>query len=149
MKKIIICLFILFSFAVLSFSCEKKRDSSIPDYDVHIETTPSEYAILSIPGNFVIYTPDVLVAANSRFGYGGVLLYRDLEGKIRACDLACPVEALPSVRVDVKMPYAECPVCGSRFDLSWGLAVPIAGPARESLRSYHANERTNSIVVSN
>jgi len=151
MKKITIHLSILSFLAFFSFSCEKKERSSIPDCEVYIETKPSEYATLRLIGSAVtyIYTPGVPVPANFRFGYGGVLIYRDLEGRIRSCELACPVEAQPSVRVKVTMPYAECPVCGSKFDLSWGTAVPVAGPAREALRGYHASERTNSIVASN
>ncbi|MDR1730179.1 MAG: hypothetical protein LBR52_05910 [Prevotellaceae bacterium] len=151
MKKTIIRLFILLFLAGFSFSCEKRIESSIPDYEVYIETNPKQYAELSIPCSAVeyVYTPGVPVPANFRFGYGGVLIYRNLEGKIRSCDLACPVEARPDIRVKVTMPYAECAVCGSRFDLSWELAVPVSGPAKESLRSYHASERANSIVVSN
>ncbi len=151
MKKITIRLSILLFLAGFSFSCEKKIDSSIPDYEVYIETNPKQYAELRIPGRAVecVYTPGVPVPANFRFGYGGVLIYRDLEGRIRSCDLACPVEAQANIRVKVTMPYAECPVCGSRFDLSWGFAAPVSGPAKESLRSYHASERANSIVVSN
>jgi len=153
MKKIIVRLSILLFLSGFFFSCEKKERSSIPDCEVYIEIREGtgQYAILRLIGEAVsyAYTPGVQVPANFRFGFGGVLIYRDLEGRIRSCDLACPVEAQPTVRVKVTMPFAECPACGSKFDLSWGFAVPVAGPARESLRSYHASERATSIVVSN
>jgi len=152
MKKTIVHLFIILFFSVFSFSCEEKIRSSIPNCDVYIETSPSEYAKLRTPNNAVsyIYTPGVPVPANFRFGYGGVLIYRDLGEQIRSCDLACPVEASPTIRVEVNMPFAVCPVCNSKFDLSYGFASPVSGPAKEPLHIYpHVYERATSIRVSN
>ena len=152
MKKTIIHLFITLFFGVLSFSCKKEIRSSIPSSEVYIETSPSEYAKLRNPNSAVsyIYTPGIPAPANFRFGFGGVLIFRDLEGRIRSCDLACPVEALRTIRVEVKMPFAVCPVCNSKFDLSYGFASPVDGPAKETLYIYtHVYERANSIVVTN
>ena len=153
MKKIIIRLSVILSFlSSLSFSCTKEPRSSIPDFEVYIETNPSEFAKLRNPGSAVSYiqTPGAIVPVNFRFGFGGVLIFRDLDGRIRSCDLACPVEASRSIRVEVNMPFAECPVCKSRFDLSYGFASPVGGPAKETLRMYrNVLERANSIVVSN
>ncbi len=152
MKKITVRLSVLLFLVVFSFSCEKKINSSIPDYEVYIETNPKQNTELSISCRAIecVYTPGEPVPFDFRFGYGGVLIYRDCDlGKIHSCDLACPVEAQPNIRVKVTMPYAECPACGSKFDLTWGLAVPVSGPAKEPLRSYHVSERMNSIVVSN
>ena len=152
MKKTIVHLFILLLFGALSFSCKKEIRSSIPDSEVYIETRPSEYALLRSPNSAYryIYTPGVPVPATFRFGFGGVLIFRDLEGKARSCDLACPVEVSRTTRVEVDMPFAVCPVCGSKFDLSYGFASPIGGPAKESLRIYkNVLERVNSIIVSN
>jgi len=152
MKKTIVHLFIILFFGALSFSCKKEIRSSIPSSEVYIETSPSEYAKLRSPNNAVsyIYTPGVPSPASFKYGYGGVLIYRDLESRIRSCDLACPVEASRTVRVEVNMPFAVCPVCNSKFDLSYGLASPVAGQAKETLYIYtHVYERANSIVVSN
>jgi len=151
MKKTVVHLSIILLF-LSSFSCQKEIRSSIPDSEVYIETSPSEYAILRNPNSAIAYfhRPGVPVPVNFRFGYGGVLIFRDLEGKARSCDLACPVEASRTTRVEIDMPFAVCPVCNSKFDLSYGFASPIAGPAKESLRIYrNVFERTNSIVVSN
>ena len=148
MRKIIVLLFL----SGILFSCKKEIRSSIPNYEVYIETSPSEYAHLSTSGSAFSYvrTPGVPAPVNFRYGYGGVLIYRDLERKIRSCDLACPVEASRTIRVEVDMPFAVCPVCNSKFDLSYGFASPIAGPAKESLHIYsNVFERANSIVVSN
>ena len=156
MRKTNICkLFALIISFLIFFSCKEERRSSIPSCEVYIETSPSEFARLRTPNSAVsyIYTPGMQVPANFRFGYGGVLIYRDLDNKLRSCDLACPVEASNIVRVDVNMPFAVCPQCKSEFDLSWGLAIPSArntGPARESLRNYdNIRVKSNSIVVIN
>ena len=151
-KKNICKLFALLNSFLIFFSCQKEQRSSIPSCEVYIETSPSEYVKLLTPNSAVsyIYTPGMSVPTNFRFGYGGVLIYRDLDGKIRSCDLACPVEASRTVRVDVRMPRAVCPVCRSEFDLSWGFAAPVAGPAKETLRVYdNVRLKTNSIVVVN
>ena len=152
MKKIIVHLSIILLLSGFSFSCEKTIRSSIPDCEVYIETQPHEYAKLRSPNSAVsyFYTPGVPVPANFKFGFGGVLIYRDLDGRIRSCDLACPVEASRTIRVEVNMPFAVCPVCGSEFNLSWGTASPKSGPAKEALRIYdHVIDRGTSIVVSN
>ena len=153
MKKTIVHLSIILLFlSGFFFSCKKEIRSSIPNTEVYIETRPEEYARLRNPGSAVSYilTPGVPVPVNFKYGYGGVLIFRDLEGKVRSCDLACPVEASRTIRVNVNTSFATCPVCGSKFDLSYGFASPVGGPAKESLRIYsNVFERTNSIVVSN
>ena len=145
-------LFILLIIFLIFFACKKEERSSIPSCEVYIETSPSEYSKLLTPNSSVsyIYTPGMSVPANFRFGYGGVLIYRDLDSKLRSCDLACPVEASRTIRVEVQMPRAVCPVCKSEFDLSWGFAAPVAGPAKEPLRVYdNVRTKSNSVVVVN
>ena len=156
MIKITTRLSIILFLLGFSFSCKEEARPSIPSFEVYIEVSrssfPNDYAKLQNPNNAVsyIYTPGVPMPANFKYGYGGVLIFRDLEGRIKSCDLACPVEASRTVRVEVNMPYAVCPVCGSKFDLSYGFASPSAGPAKESLRIYsNVFERVNSIIVSN
>ena len=126
--------------------------SPIPNSEVYIATSPDEYAILRTINNSVsyIYTPGIPEHSFFRFGFGGVLIYRDLDGRLRSCDLACPVEASREIRVEVNMPYAVCPVCNSKFDLSWGFANPISGPSKNPLFIYkNIRESAYTIVVSN
>jgi len=150
MKQIIARLSITFFLSGISFSCKEEIRSSIPDCKVYIETLPHEYNKLRNPNNAVSYIYEPGAPVSYYYGYAGVLIYRDLESKVRSCDLACPVEALRTVRVEVEMPFAVCPVCNSKFDLSYGFASPVSGPAKETLRIYHnVFERANSIVVSN
>ena len=152
MKRTIVYLPFILSLLGSSFSCKEEIRSSIPDCKVYIETLPHEYNKLKNPNSAVLYVHAPGAPVNFRYGYGGVLIYRDLESKIRSCDLACPVEASYAIRVDVNMPFAVCPKCNSKFDLSYGFAAPVSGPAKESLRIYHnVFERSSppSIVVTN
>jgi len=151
MKRTAIHLSIILLFlSGLFFSCEKEIRSSIPDFEVFIETSPSEFAMLQTIMIPVTYTPDKPVSATFRLGYGGVLIFRDFDKKVRSFDLACPVEVSRNTRVEIDMPFAVCPVCNSKFDLSWGFASPVAGPAKEPLRAYrNVFERANSYVVQN
>ena len=153
MKKTIIRLSVILFLSGFFVSYEKEIRSSIPSFDVFIRVDnlfPTEFTRLQSPNSAVSFPiPGAVHPADFEFGFGGVLIYRDLDGKIRSCDLACPVEALPTVRVEVNMPFAVCPVCDSKFDLSWGFAAPVSGPAREPLRRYYATDRATSIVASN
>lgn len=130
---------------------EVEERSSIPDHEVYVKTFANDYTTLRIPGNSVSYiaTPTSVYPTNFKLGFGGVLIYRDVEGKIHACDLACPVEASRGIRVDVKMPFATCPVCGSKFDLTFGFAAPCDGPAKETLKVYNAIDQGAAIIASN
>ncbi|HOI27721.1 MAG TPA: hypothetical protein PLN63_07865 [Paludibacteraceae bacterium] len=134
-------------------SCKEEVEeaSSIPNCDVLIETNATDYVTLKIVNNYVTYvrSATALMPTNFELGYGGILIYRDQDDKIQGCDLACPVEASRSVLVDVKMPFATCPQCGSRFDLTFGFAAPCGGPAKETLKRYKAIDTGNKIVVSN
>lgn len=132
-------------------SCSDVEErSSIPDHEVNLKTFGNDYATLRITGNSVSYVASQtsLYPTNTRLGFGGVLIYRDYEGKINACDLACPVEAQRNILVNVKMPTATCPECGSKFDLSFGPAQPCGGPARETLKRYNAVDHGTYITVS-
>lgn len=68
-----------------------------------------------------------------RTGYGGLLLVTDVLGDVLAYDLACPYEARPGIRVSVPKGelFAECPVCGSTYDIFTNYGKPRSGPASD------------------
>ncbi len=83
----------------------------------------------------------------SATGFGGVLLISGMDpfsGDTDiplAYDLACPVERDPSVRVRIESETfnAECPACGSVYDVTTAGGTPLSGPAAEmpcALRRY-------------
>lgn len=68
--------------------------------------------------------------AMSATGLGGVLLCSSYTTELIAYDMACPVECKSDIRVFVNDDNeAECPVCGSRYDIFQLPGYPIAGPA--------------------
>ena len=89
------------------------------------ETTYDDYTKLQNPGCYKTFIPgDGLYATNTELGYAGIVIFRDFEGKLHCCDLACPVEASRTTRVTVNASLeATCPKCGSVFQLGWGLAT--------------------------
>ena len=144
--------FVFFMLIVLlSFSCREREDSSIPDSEVYLKLSWDDYVRLRNPGTYQIFTTgNNVYPANTKLGYGGLVVFRDFDGNIRACDLSCPVEAMRSVRVEIDMPYAVCPRCESKFDLSFGFAAPCGGPATEPLYVYdHVVDNGSTIVGSN
>lgn len=129
-----------------------EEDSSVPESRVYFKTTYDEYVKLGNSGTYLIFKPgEGIYATNTYLGYGGLIVFRDFEGKIHCCDLSCPVEASRSTLVSVSASLqATCPVCGSVFDLGWGLCTPVSGPAKETLKIYtHAVDNGTSIIVSN
>jgi hypothetical protein len=138
-------LFSVLFLPVYFFSCYKEIPSSIPDRDVYVETDYSEFSKLKIINNAVEYIPPPL-KSGYRYGFGGIVIYRGLDEKLRCYDLACPVEVLPTVRVEIKPPFATCPKCGSQYDLN-AIGSPTAGPAKESLRNYSNIRETSSEII--
>ena len=79
-----------------------------------------------------------------RYGFGGLLVVHGPYGvndlDIFAYARACPYEALPEVRVrmvetDMGL-RAECPDCGSVYEVMNGLGNPVSGPSKHYLRQY-------------
>ena len=99
-----------------------------------------------VPANFT-YT------ALTYTGYGGVLLVSgkqatgDGYGYPLAYDLACPVEARQNVRLKVNAMYeAECPECGSRYNITEAMGAPVAGKALDygyGLTRYNVNKASS------
>jgi nitrite reductase/ring-hydroxylating ferredoxin subunit len=90
--------------------------------------------------------------AGEYIGFGGVIVYHALDDNFYAFDLACPVEANRSIRVEMNEDniHATCPKCGSVFDLSYGFANPEnKGSAKEGLRPYKVNMQGDILYVTN
>lgn len=142
-------LFQLFLLLVILSSCRNDQ-SAIPSAEVYVKTSYSEYMTLMKVNSCVIYSQDDIYPSNFKLGYGGIIIFRDLEGLIRSCDLACPYEALPGFRLEVEMPFAYCSECGSKFDLTYGVGNPIGGPAECGMKIYNKIRDTGeSILVTN
>ena len=126
-------------------ACDSVTDNRIPYADVHLTFhTVGDWNIHGVKGdaadyNIYIYKPgttyrvplDFPYTDLDRTGYGGILLVTDVVGECVAYDLSCPYEARPETRITVPVGelYAECPVCGSTFDIFTNHGNPRTGPA--------------------
>lgn len=142
---------VLIGLVLLAASCDSVDDNRLPAMPVRLTfRTQAEwitYGInsacqaksfvkqLRLPSNFP-YT------ALDETGYGGLLLVGDINGDYAAMDLSCPVESRPDIRVKVpdgKL-YAECPMCGSTYEIYTNVGMPRSGMAAEqgyALTRYH------------
>ena len=134
--------------SVLFCSCEGTTfKSSVPTYPVHVEINTKSVFVDFTPENTNAYitvnadgykengTFVLPLSVMDAYGYGGVVTYVSLNGYV-AYDLACPYCAGRGKRSPCEMNgiYAECPVCGERYDIGSGYALPQKGISREALR---------------
>lgn len=77
-------------------------------------------------------------------GYGGLLIFRSVEGAIYAYDLCCPHEDDKNIQVEpTDNGKAVCPKCGSVFVTMYGLGSVESGPSKEPLQSYTVRRNQN------
>jgi Rieske Fe-S protein len=105
---------------------------------------PTNFIELNIPGGSYYF---------GNYGYGGVLIFRDLTDSTNpflAFDAACTYEVSSTCRVVADgSGLAKCPCCGSQYILFGGNGSPTKGPAIEPLKQYRATYSTGRIIVRN
>ena len=154
--------FIFAALCLISCKDQNSFQSSVPRYPVSVTINTNS-------GEFVHFLPTalnsyVLVDAagyhyNGRvvqplsvldaYGYGGVVVYIDINGNYNAFDMACPYCAgralLRPCLIDGI--FAKCPECGEEYDLGSGTAAPQKGVARESLLRLTVSNSAGQIYV--
>ena len=138
-------------------SCESVDDDRIPYAEVRLTfLTVGDWNIHGVKGDAAdskryIFTSSERIPADfpytalDRTGFGGLLLATDVLGELYVYDLACPVEARPTVRIEVApgATEARCPQFGSTFDIYGAThGNPLTGPAADrgyALRRYHVH----------
>ncbi len=139
---------------LISAGCHSVDDERIPYSEVRLKfTTIGDWHRYGIGGaaesKRYINAGNTRVPADfpytdlDRTGYGGLLLSMDAMGNLVVYDLACPYEVRPTVRLTVPEgePYAQCPECGSTYDIYTNYGHPRSGPAADkgyALRRYSA-----------
>ncbi|MCK3683852.1 Rieske 2Fe-2S domain-containing protein [Maribellus sp. YY47] len=110
-----------------SLSC-KEIDSQIPEVPVSFQVNLNIYNELRVPGNSA-YFPQA--------GFGGVVVYCELEGSYYAFDAACTNEINTNCRVENKGLVGTCSCCQSEFVFVGGNVVK--GPASAPLKQYNVS----------
>ena len=128
--------FIAFTFLMYS-SCNE-IDSEIPDVWVGLNIDLNLYNDLTVPGNSA-YFPNQ--------GFGGVIIYCEIEGLYYAFDAACTNEINPSCHVENEGAIGKCTCCESEFIFIGG--TPTKGPAAAPLKQYNTSLSGNMLRVYN
>lgn len=136
-------------------ACESVDDDRIPPYAVNLQLDSQgiwdTYGVHGY-GQYRYFIKEEKIPANysytalSQTGFGGILLisgYDNGDYNVPlAYDLACPVEAKQSVRIQIDKSdfHAYCPSCGSRYDVCEGAGRPVSGKALDlnyGMKKYH------------
>ena len=132
-------------------SCDTLDNERIPVQPVNISfATVADWNVYGVSGALTwrSFVREERLPSNYPYtamtytGFGGVLLVGDVFGNPQAYDLACPFECSRTVRLFINTEaehLAECPKCGSRFNVFSLTGHPVSGPAAErgyALRRY-------------
>lgn len=111
---------------------------TVGDWNIYGVSGAGQYKRFILPEKIPAGFPYTALSAT---GLGGILLCSTYTTELIAYDLACPVECRANVRVFVnENNEAECPVCGSRYDIFSLPGYPISGKAADEgygLEVYH------------
>jgi len=142
MKRFWYCLVVL-----LIVSCTKTEEVRIPYRQVNLRLylNDKDRELLN-PNNSKIYTSKSLYG--DKLGFGGVIVYYSPFGSHVAYDLACPYEASANSLIEVENqgdPYAICPHCESKYDLTNGISME--GISTYRLQQYKVYYQSASELV--
>ena len=121
---------------LMSVSCDEIQDSQVPNVPFSFTVNLNIANELTIPGNSVFF-PMV--------GYGGVIVYCELEDSYYAYDATCTYEVNQTCKVENEGVLGTCTCCGSEFFLIGG-AYPASGPAAAPLKLYNVS-KVNSYTL--
>lgn len=130
-------------------SCDDKYISSVPDMPVFLTIDLNVHNTFRNSNNRALVF-DKPIKQGEAVGYGGLLVYTTTDSKYMAWDMACPHEKDQKAIVELEQKntndnvyYAICPVCGSKYELLYGIGNPISGPSKEILRPYKVRLRSS------
>ncbi len=154
--------FIILFFCLPFFcGCENTTyQSSVPAYPVHAVIDTRTLFVDFLPENTNAYVTvnQEGYKENGRFvstlnvtdayGFGGLLVYVSVNGYV-AFDLACPYCAARGTKSPCIMDgiFAECPLCGERYEIASGYAVPQRGISKETLRPLNINRTEGKLTI--
>src|SRR5690554_5033881 len=129
----------LLLFLALPFCSDEAPRATIPFAPVRfqIDLNGLDHS-LNNPLAYKIFTEQDRLSPQEHFGYSGVFVVMDANGKIpHAFDLCCPYEKTRGIKVvPTDDGTAHCPSCGSTFITLYGFGTVEEGPATEPLQRY-------------
>ncbi len=147
MKELVLKSVRYFSFVLIfllaGISCNKDQNSLIPSIPFSYSINLTIHNEVSIPGNSIFI---------SGIGFGGVIVYCELEGSYHAFDATCTHEVLSNCHLGndgvIGSLSEACPCCGSEFILLGG-GYPSKGPAAAPLRNYRTTVSNGFLRIYN
>jgi nitrite reductase/ring-hydroxylating ferredoxin subunit len=136
LKTVLICFFITLGIN----GCKDDYTSSIPYVYVQAELNLANRIELNPVGGYF----------KINGGYGGIIIFRDMDENFLAYDATCTHEILPSCSVTTDgSGIATCPCCGSQFILFNANGSPTKGPATEPLKQYRVTNMGGRLSIRN
>lgn len=142
MKRLLFCTFML-----IALSCSKITESDIPYYRVYLalDLRYEDKDLVGLLNHKEITKPR---KAGEATGYSGLLVICGNDNKYYAFDLCCPHEAEKNIKISATdVGTAECPECGTAYDISYGTGAPIKGPSKFALRRYNVSAKGQELIV--
>lgn len=92
-----------------------------------------------------------IVHERDRLGYGGVVVWIDIEGHYCAADMCCPKCLNPRDPIEVldNGSLAICPICGEEFTLITQYGMPTKGICKDILRPFGVYKGISIIQIRN
>jgi len=110
-------------------SCDKIQEAKFPNVPVSFTIDLAVFNELIIPGKS-LYFPGV--------GYGGIIVFCEMQDVYYAFDASCTNEISQTCRVVNDGVLGECSCCESKFIFSGG-GNPAKGPAAAPLKQYNVS----------
>lgn len=130
-------------------SCYNNANSNVPSYPVHLDLNITmQYPHFIVENGFQTMTVVKKRYDTDYIGFGGVLVWINMESKYCAADMACPNCLQPQRPVEVDGLFAICPICHEAFDLST-YAFPTKGIADQPLRYYQTSYSNGVLHIRN
>ena len=152
---------ILFLSLVLLSGCSQQGSSSVPSYPVQItlDTRIGQY-VSFVPANlndYVLVTKEGINYhgfmyardMSTYYGYAGVVININMNQSYSAFDLCCPVCLDRTSPIVIDGGFANCDVCGERYELMNGMGTPSKGISQEALRRYPTRYYDGQVQVYN
>jgi nitrite reductase/ring-hydroxylating ferredoxin subunit len=148
MKRIFFCLVVL-----LVMSCNKADISDIPRMPVYLELD-LQFKDKDLVGTYHYKEITSVSGQNygTRLGYSGVLVVNGFDSNNKetyhAYELCCPHEAKKDITVKADdTGVAQCPECGTKYDIAYGSGAPLNGPSKYPLRKFDVTQRGSELLI--